>query len=159
MSESGSLENDLDAYLKELGVDLDKQPPAPPDDNGEQFGGDEEELPRLYFGSVDEFVREMIVPVFKRRVGDRSPFRWAADWWRYPEALLRLESLWRAWENLRLDPATGMSVWLRDHADYHLNVLMSDYGPFGKSMDSSELGDPLPYTAPPPGMFPDVRDT
>ncbi len=118
----------------------------------------EDELPRLYFGSVDEFVRGMVVPVFRRRVGDRSPFRWAADWWRYPEATLRLEGMWRAWENLRLDPATGMSVWIRDHADYHMNILLSDYGPFGRSTDTSELGEPLPYQAPPPGMFPDVRD-
>lgn len=32
-------------------------------------------------------------------------------------------------EHLRLDPATGVSVWLRDHAD-HLVVLMDPDGPF-----------------------------
>src|SRR5687768_12098473 len=85
----------------------------------------------LYFASVDEFVREMVVPIFRRKVGDRSPFRWPAEWWRHPEAVIRLEALWRAWEHLRLDPATGMSVWLRDHADHHLAILFSDYGPFG----------------------------
>lgn len=114
-------------------------------------------IPPLYYGSVDEFVREMIVPVFRRRVGDRSPLHWSAHWWRYPEAVIRLEALWRAWEHLRLDPETGMSVWLRDHADHHLPILLSDYGPFGKSQDSAEHGEPLPYAAPPDGLFCDVR--
>lgn len=113
--------------------------------------------PELYFESVDEFVREMIVPVFRRKVGDRSPSHWSAEWWRHPEAVIRLEALWRAWEHLRLDPATGMSVWLRDHADHHLTILFSDYGPFGKSQDSTEHGDPLPYAPPPTGLFPSER--
>lgn len=117
----------------------------------------EPEAAELYFGSVDEFVREMIVPVFRRRVGDRSPYRWAADWWRYPEAVIRLEALWRAWESLRQDPATGMSVWLRDHADHHLMILLSEQGPFAKSQDSNEHGAPLPYEDPPEGLFSDVR--
>ena len=57
------------------------------------------EEPELYFDNLDEFVWEMIVPVF-RRVGDRSQFHWAADWWRYPEAVIRVDALWRAWEHL-----------------------------------------------------------
>lgn len=51
-----------------------------------------------------------------------------------------------------------MSVWLRDHADRHLAVLMSAYGPFGKSQDATEHGDPLAYTAPPEGLFPRRED-
>ena len=26
--------------------------------------------------------------------------------------------MWRSWEHARMDPANGMSTWLRDHADY-----------------------------------------
>lgn len=63
--------------------------------------------PEVYYDTLDEFVQEMIIKVFCRRIGDRSQFRWAADWWRYPEAVSRLEALWRAWGHLRLDPATG----------------------------------------------------
>lgn len=44
-----------------------------------------------------------------------------------------------------LDPATGISTWLRDHADYRLSVLMSPTGPFTHSTDSAGWGDPLPY--------------
>lgn len=116
------------------------------------------EAPRLYYGSVDEFVREIICPTFRRRVGERAPYRWSAEWWRNTEALLRLEALWRAWEHLRLDPATGMSDWLRDHADPQLAALMDREGPFMYSTDHNTPGDPLPYTPPPPGLFPDVRE-
>jgi hypothetical protein len=118
-----------------------------------------EEEPTLYYGSVDEFVREFIVPTYRRKIGaGGSAQRWIAAWWEHPEAVVRLTAIWRAWEALRLDPATGMSVWLRDHADYHLGVLFSDYGPFADSEENSKRGEPLPYKAPPEGLFPDERE-
>ncbi|MCD2444371.1 DUF4913 domain-containing protein [Agromyces sp. SYSU K20354] len=123
-------------------------------------GAAAEASPELYYGSVDEFVRTYLRFVYKRRVGTKE-FVWAADWWRYDEAVIRLEALWRAWEHLRLDPATGMSVWFRDHADHHMSVLLSETGPFGAAEGLHDVrpqkGDPLPYTDPPEGMFPDVR--
>ncbi len=66
--------------------------------------------------------------------------------------------MWRSWERHRLDRTTGISTWLRDHADYDLNILMSPTGRFSASRDAASVTDPLPYTAPPPGLFPDVRD-
>ena len=113
--------------------------------------------PPLYYGSVDEFVRNQIVPVFCRATGERKDHRWSAKWWRSPEAVIRLQALWLSWESLRLDPALGMSVWLRDHADHHLAMLFSPDGPFGDSTDSSKLGEPLPYEPPPDGLYEDVR--
>lgn len=113
--------------------------------------------PVLYYRNVDEFVREFVCPVFSRTVGERSEYRWSARWWESAEAITRLEAMWRAWEHLRLDPATGTSVWLRDHADHHLGVLMSPSGPFAKSADTARLGEPLPYEAPPQGLFADMR--
>lgn len=113
--------------------------------------------PALYYGSVDEFVREYLRHVYRRRIDGRNRV-WAARWWEHDEAVIRLEALWRAWEHLRLDPATGMSVWLRDHADYHMAVLMDESGPFAAAeVTQTKKGDPLPYEAPPPGLFPDVR--
>ncbi|MFC3520013.1 DUF4913 domain-containing protein [Streptomonospora nanhaiensis] len=111
----------------------------------------------LYFGSVDEFVREVIVPMYRRKVGPRGGRRWSAQWWRNAEAVSRLDSLWRAWEHLRLDGATGMSTWWRDHADYHMNALFDPDGPFAASTDENKAGEPLPYAPPPPGLFTDVR--
>lgn len=111
--------------------------------------------PPLCYGSLDEFVREVIVPIFGRDVGEkgRAELRWSARWWESAEAIMRLEALWRSWEHLRLDPATGMSVWLRDHLDHHLGALMSPMGPFAASTDTSRVGEPLIYEPPPRGLF------
>ncbi|GAB2705851.1 hypothetical protein BKA24_000524 [Microbacterium marinum] len=118
----------------------------------------DEPTPELVYGSVDEFVREYLRHMYTRPVGPgNARYRWAADWWRYPEAVARLEGLWRSWEHLRLDPATGASVWWRDHADPHMHLLLSPDGPFAKSKDACEPGEPLPYTEPPKMWFPDVR--
>lgn len=119
--------------------------------------------PELYYGSLDEFVREYLRHVYRRAINGRSRV-WAARWWEYDEAVIRLEALWRSWEHLRLDPSTGMSVWWRDHADHHMAVLMDPDGPFAAADASAEnnhtrKGAPLPYEAPPPGLFPDVRRT
>lgn len=135
-------------------AEAELNPPEPeptPDD-------DPDDGPGLYYSSVDEFVREFVCPVFRRGVGEgmRSDHRWSARWWESAEAIIRLEAMWRAWEHLRLDPATGMSVWLRDHADHHLGVLMSPSGPWGRSKDTARADEPLPYEPPPTGLFAEV---
>ncbi len=132
--------------------------PAASAPDAEQTDTDSE-APQLYYGSIDEFVREIIVPVFMRRVGPEGERRWCARWWESTEAIMRLEALWRSWEHLRLDPGTGMSVWLRDHLDHHLVALMDPDGPFATSQDKSRPGQMLPYDPPPLGMFTDERTT
>lgn len=116
-----------------------------------------DEPPTLYYGSTDEFVREYLRYVYQRKIDGRTTF-WSPRWWTSAEAVARLEALWRAWEHLRLDPATGPSVWWRDHADPHLRVLMDSTGPFSKETEiRASVLDPLPYEPPPAGLFPDVR--
>jgi hypothetical protein len=56
-------------------------------------------------------------------------------------------------------PTIGMSVWLRDHADYQMGVRLAKDGPFKKSQDESRDGEPLPYTPPPVGLFPNERSS
>lgn len=109
----------------------------------------------LFYSSLDDFVREYICQVFRRNVGEegRSELRWSARWWESAEAVIRLEALWRSWEHHRLDGATGMSVWLRDHADYHLGLLMSPTGPWARSKDTASSLQPLPYEPPPENLF------
>lgn len=123
-------------------------------------GGDHERAengPTLFYGSVDEFVRGVVLEVYRRRVGPRAESRWSARWWRSPEALLRLEAMWRSWENLRLDGTLGMSVWLLQHGDPQMRALLDPDGPFACSEDANRSGERLPYEAPPRGLFPDVR--
>ena len=119
----------------------------------------DEEAPGLMYGSVDEFVREYLRHMYTRPVGGgNARYRWAADWWRHPEAVARLEGLWRSWEHLRQDPAIGASTWWRDHADHHMTILLSTDGPFARSKDACDPGEPLPYVEPPAGWFPDMRN-
>jgi len=115
--------------------------------------------PRLFFANLDEFVRDFVRLVFRRGVGEtgRAEYRWSARWWESAEAVIRLEAMWRSWEQARLDPTTGISTWLRDHADYHMTVLTSPNGPFAQSKDTANYDEPLPYQAPPADLFPDAR--
>ena len=71
------------------------------------------EEPTLYYGSVDEFVREYLRHVYRRAINGRSRV-WAARWWEYDEAVIRLEALWRAWEHLRLVILLCSSSWSGD---------------------------------------------
>lgn len=114
------------------------------------------EGPALYYPTVEAFVSQLLAPTYRRSLGghDRA---WCPEWWRHAEGIARLEALWRAWEHLRLDPATGMSVWFRDHADHHMAVLLSADGPFKgctpeKGHTDGRL-DPLPVTPAPAGLF------
>ena len=105
----------------------------------------------LHFGSVDEFVRKYLRNVYRRRIEGRHRC-WAGRRWLHDEAVIRLEALWRSWEHLRLDPATGMSIWWRDYADSHMAALMDPDGPFATTTEDEEYtcekGDPLPYVPP-----------
>lgn len=90
-----------------------------------------------------------------RRSLSANTTTWCAQWWRHAEAIARLEALWRSWEHLRLDPTTGMSVWLRDHLDHHMTILLSADGPFKgcKCDEHSQRMKTLPLTQPPTGFF------
>lgn len=148
--------DDLRIRVETAATDAVAQQLAAIDDEPEP----EETEPPLYYGSVDEFVREYLIGAYRRPLSPGQRV-WAAKWWEYDEAVIRLDALWRAWEKLRQDPSTGMSVWWRDHADHHMGVLFSPDGPFaGVKMDpasADQKGVPLPYTAPPEGLFPDER--
>ncbi len=82
-----------------------------------------------FYPDLSSFVRHVLVEVLLRRV-DGHTRTWCLHWWEHPEAVLRLESLWRAWEVCRQDSGVGMSSWLRDHSDYHLPLLLEPDGPF-----------------------------
>ena len=110
--------------------------------------------PGLYYLTLEEWVGEWLFPVYRRSVLGHDRV-WCPQWWRHAEAVARLESLWRAWEHLRQDAATGLSVWFRDHADHHMTILLDADGPF-KGCDgrhSDRPLDELPHDPPPAGMF------
>lgn len=63
--------------------------------------------PTLFFGSVDKFVREQLRYTYSRRVVPQDPSRWSTQWWKYPDAISRLDALWQSWGELRL----AADVW------------------------------------------------
>ena len=136
--------NDFDLY--------DTDTPPPP---AEAQGA--EKAPELVYGSAEEFLHEQLLPTYVRSVTGKSA-KWCIEWYFHPEAVSRIAALWRAWEHLRLDPATGMSVWWRDHADHHMRVLLDPQGPF-YNCDMKEHREPehLEPKKAPEGWFPDVR--
>ncbi len=111
----------------------------------------------LFYPHVAAFVEDRLVYLYARRLGQQ--FVWCPEWYRHAEALSRLDSLWRAWEHLRLDPALGMSVWWRDHADPNMRALLDPDGPFAacRGQHSEYPIPPLPVEEPPAGLFFDQR--
>ncbi|BBE49106.1 MULTISPECIES: DUF4913 domain-containing protein [Rhodococcus] len=118
--------------------------------------------PQMVFGSAEEFLRDWLAPTYRRQVTDTPSRVWCPQWWKHEEAVNRIEALWRAWEYLRLDAKTGMSVWWRDHADHHMEKLFAGDGPFKAcSAERGHKGSvkPLPTDKAPDALFPDQRET
>lgn len=146
----------------EAQTDVDGDAPAWDDDLGSdvgqaggQDGGQDPPAP-VQYPSVDAWVSSWLIPVWTRDVSaDR--LTWCPQWWRHPEAVARLTALWQAWEQLRLEPGTAMSVWWRDHADHHLPILLDADTVFkGCSPTKGHTQYPipsLPIEPPPPGLF------
>ncbi|MFC3688915.1 DUF4913 domain-containing protein [Aquipuribacter hungaricus] len=144
----------VDALIDELPKD-EWAENAPPSDEDHAGVGEADGAPPLYFPNVEVFVRELLAPTYRRSIDGRHR-TWCPQWWRHAEGITRLEALWRAWEHLRLDPALGISIWLRDHADPHMAALLNPDGPFkGCSPDRGHGArlDPLPCDDVPAGLF------
>lgn len=108
-----------------------------------------------YYPDATTWFRDHFAPLVHRQLDAGQT--WCAQWWAHPEAVSRLEALWRAWETLRLDPAFGISQWWRDHADPHLSVLLSrDHGPFAACTPTRHNND-LPELPHKDEQHPEVR--
>ncbi|MGW1674602.1 DUF4913 domain-containing protein [Streptomyces sp. NPDC002324] len=128
-------------------------PPAGEPDGGKPAGKKgkkrgKKKPPPLVFPHVEAFVTDYFAPTYRRKINGSSAV-WCPEWWRHPEALQRITAIWRAWENLRHDPALGLSTWFLQHADPHMRVLLDpDNGPFNgcspKDGHSSRPSPPLP---------------
>jgi hypothetical protein len=84
--------------------------------------------PQPVYQAVEDWVTGHFLAMFRRPLG--GEYRWCAQWWQHAEAITRLTALWHSWEALRLQPGTGMAIWLRDHLDHHLPILLGRNGPF-----------------------------
>jgi hypothetical protein len=113
----------------------------------------------LVYDSAIEFFVELLAPSYVRDVNEGAELAWCPEWYKHPEALIRMESLWRSWEHLRLEPALGISSWWLNHADPHMRVLMDTKGPFKKCAHDNRHVAPtaakaaLPHVVPERGIF------
>jgi homoserine trans-succinylase len=60
--------------------------------------------PELVYSSAVEFFAELLAQSYVREVNEGATFAWCPEWYKHPEALIRVEAIWRAWEHLRLEP-------------------------------------------------------
>lgn len=110
--------------------------------------------------SLEEWVADVFAATYARR--STPTFRWCAQWWRHPEAIARLEALWRSWEALRTDPLLGIASWYASHLDQQLPILTGAAGPFA-DCDPTRHFDPeqpyLPVQPAPAGWWPPTPTT
>jgi hypothetical protein len=100
------------------------------------------------FADVESWVNEFFVLTFARAGAEVC---WCERWWDHPEAVLRLDALWRTWEAAALDPVRGVADWLRDYLDPGLSVLLSPAGPFAGCREGTHTGpSALPVSPAPP---------
>lgn len=114
--------------------------------------------PELVYSSAVEFFADLLAQSYVREVNEGATYAWCPEWYKHPEALIRMEAIWRAWEHLRLEPALGVSTWWLNHADPHMRILMDKEGPFKKcAYDGHKTPAPdktaLPHKTPEAGIF------
>lgn len=63
----------------------------------------------LGYASLEPSVVDYLLPMYRRAVSGTDSTR-CAEWWRHPEAVVRLEGPWRPWEYLRLGPGAHVRV-------------------------------------------------
>lgn len=134
--------------------ELDQPADAATDEGEEETAADEA---AMLYPTLDAFVRDFLITGYSRHINGNARV-WAGRWWEYPEAVSRLGAMWRAFEHLRLDPATGLSTWYTDHADPHMRVLLDKDGPFGSADEDdpenlNRPGQPLPYVPPHEALY------
>lgn len=117
---------------------------------------DDEELPDRRYETLDEFVGDFLASTLWIDLTGQSRI-WCPQWWRHPGAIMRLDALHRAFEELRQDPGTGMSAWILQHADPHMAALTDPQGLFkGCSIDGghdAQRERDITIVPPPAGLF------
>lgn len=127
------LEDDVDD-VEPAGRAPDGDSPAGASAQGEEV----EDVPPL-FADFYQFMNEFIGPQISRKLTEQAGagLRWDPNWWRYPEAILRAELMWRSFEGARIkdvkDPGE-LEAWMRLVCDHHIAILLNGAnGPMSSS--------------------------
>ncbi len=101
------------------------------------------------YADLESWVHEFFVLTFTSHARRKQ---WCGHWWDHPEAVLRLDVLWRTWETEAQRPER-MSAWLREHLDPALAGIFHPQGPFADCRDGVHRRvDALPTVPPPPAL-------
>jgi hypothetical protein len=87
------------------------------------------------------WVRENLANVVERDIPTSKSPNWCRQWWRHPEAIVRLEAARRCW----LDASTqnaNLSTYFQ-HLDHHLGVLTDERGPFARCRAGEHTTEPI----------------
>jgi hypothetical protein len=81
---------------------------------------------RFLCANVEDWYINVLAVMAERRLdaAGSGTLTWCPRWWEHPEAIARLEALWRAWEVCRDDDGESPSRWFWQHCDPMLAVLM-----------------------------------
>ena len=71
--------------------------------------------PELLYPDAPTWFEDYPSYVYRRDLG-RSATLWCERWFDHPEAMTRIQALWRSWEAARQDDTmTGPATWLGQH--------------------------------------------
>jgi len=103
-----------------------------------------------HYADVYAFVHDFLIHIYARRVSRQNTrFRWCPQWYLHPEAVSRLEALWKAFEHLRHDPTLGPATWWRDYTDPTMLALTASDGPFAEcGVEQHQTPPALPVERP-----------
>lgn len=72
-------------------------------------------LTTTLYPCASAWVEDYLSMVYWRRLGTRHV--WCPQWWDHPEAVMRIEGMWRAWEQMRkADAALDIAAWFTEVA-------------------------------------------
>lgn len=122
----------------------DVQPAGEAPDVVGQANTSESNISTTRFRDSYEFMAVFIGPQISRKISEQSGsgLRWDPDWWRYPEAVLRADLMWRSYEGARIKDAkdpSELEAWMRLVCDHHLAVLLN-----GQNGHMSSIDGPMP---------------
>lgn len=107
------------------------------------------------FKSPAEFVDKFIRPHYATTNAKKDQVNWSKRWYKHPEVVARLDSLWRTYERMRQADREGfLEAFLRNHADYHMKQIMSDNAVFSSCTHNDTPSVPLPSLPPKPKQDP-----
>lgn len=123
-----------------------------------------DEIPSRRFPSFDAWFDAWLSAIVARKLST-SPGKnrvFCPSWWEHPEVVVRLHSLWTAWEAATAaEDGAAMSGWWVHHADPQLRTMLdAEHGPMYRCSRDSHQGTPAlrnEFVAAPPGWFDDIN--